>query len=62
MSKVYQKHVVWLDIPMNESHGMNRVQGQDQLRRVEPGPLLGNVVVGHQVHKIATFEYLCKTL
>jgi hypothetical protein len=50
----YQKHVIWLDISVNEAHGVNGIKGQDQLGRVETGPLFRNIVVGHQVYQITT--------
>lgn len=54
-----QQHVVGLDVAVDEAHGVDGVQRQDHLRRVEPGPLLGDVVVhgerdqvtsGHELH------------
>ena len=39
---------------MYESHGVYGVEGQHHLRAVELGPLLRNVVVGHEVDKVAT--------
>lgn len=54
-----QQHVVGLDVAVDEAHGVDGVQRQHHLGRVEPGPLLGDVVVhgerdqvaaGHELH------------
>ena len=37
---------------MNKAHGVYGIQGQDDLGDVEPGPVLGHVVVGHQVDEV----------
>lgn len=41
----YQKHVIRLDVSVYEAHGVNGVKGQDQLGRVETGPLFGNIEI-----------------
>lgn len=54
-----QQHVVGLDVAVDEAHGVDGVQRQHHFGRVEPGPLLGDVVVhgecdqvaaGHELH------------
>lgn len=54
-----QQHVVGLDVAVDEAHGVDGVQRQDHLGRVEPGPFLRDVVVhgecdqvaaGHELH------------
>ena len=38
---------------MNEAHRMNGLQGQNDLSDVEPCPILGYVIVGHEVDQVA---------
>lgn len=54
-----EQHVVWFDVTMDEAHGVDGVQRQHHLGRVEASPLLRYVVVhgerdqvaaGHELH------------
>lgn len=54
-----EQHVVRFDIAVDEAHGVNGVQRQHHLSRVEASPLLGYVIVhgesdhvaaGHELH------------
>ena len=38
---------------MYKAHGMNGVQREHHLSRVEPRPLLGNLVAAHEIDEIA---------
>ena len=40
MSVRVEQHVVGLDIAVDEPHAVDRLQGQHNLRSVEPGPFL----------------------
>ena len=37
---------------MNEAHGMNSLQGQNDLSDVKPSPVLGHVIIGHEVDQV----------
>lgn len=59
VSKVVQQHVVGFDVPVDEAHGVDGVQGEHHFRRVEASPLLREVIVhgegdqvspGHELH------------
>ena len=39
--------------PVNEAHRMNGLQGQNDLSDVEPSPIFGYVIVGHEVDQVA---------
>lgn len=58
VSMSVQQHVVWLDIPMDEAHGVNGVQGHHHLCRVELGPLLRNVVGAGEVDQVTSRHVL----
>lgn len=49
-----QQHVVRLDVTVDEAHGVDGVQRQDHLGRVEASPLLGDVVVHGERDQVAT--------
>lgn len=47
-----------VSIPVYEAHGVDPVQSQHHLSGVEAGPLLGDVIVAHQVDQVSAGHIL----
>lgn len=45
-------------LPVNEAHGVDSVQSENNLGRVKASPLLWDVVVAHQVYQVSTGHVL----
>lgn len=43
---------------MDEAHGVDAIQRQHHLGGVEAGPLLGDIVVAHQVDQVSAWHVL----
>lgn len=53
-----QQHVVGLDVPMDEAHGVDCIQSHHHLCRVELGPLLWDVVGAGEVDQVTPWHVL----
>ncbi len=56
VSVAVQQHVVWFDVSVNKTHGVDGVQSQHNLSSVKLCPLLWNVICTGEIDKIPSWH------